>query len=163
MAKNSNAAVLQPPVAGFSWDAATDLSRRDAQDRLSGAAVAAFFRLAEHWKLRDEDARLLLGGVSSGWYYQLKAIQGKSRSSSAARKTFGRRLDQDKLTRVSLLLGIYKALHILYSERLADAWVQLENRNPLFQGEAPLAYMVKGGVPGMVNVRRLLDARRGGR
>jgi len=39
-------------------------------------------------------------------------------------------LDQDKLTRVSLLLGIFKALNILYSRRLADSWVNLANSNP---------------------------------
>jgi hypothetical protein len=32
----------------------------------------------------------------------------------------------------------------------------------MFGGETPLAYMVKGGVPAMLRVRQLLDARRGG-
>ena len=36
-------------------------------------------------------------------------------------------LDQDKLTRISLLLGLFKALNILYTRKLADAWVQLPN------------------------------------
>ena len=35
----------------------------------------------------------------------------------------GKKLGQDTLTRISLLIGIFKALHILYSEKLADAWV----------------------------------------
>ena len=72
-------------------------------------------------------------------------------------------MDQDRLTRISLLLGIFKALNILYSKKLADAWVQLPNSNPMFGGESPLASMIKGGVPTMVRVRQLLDARRGGR
>ena len=72
-------------------------------------------------------------------------------------------LDQDRLTRISLLFGIFKALNILYSRKLADAWIQLPNSNPMFEGETPLEYMIKGGVPAMMRVRQLLDARRGGR
>jgi hypothetical protein len=88
--------------------------------------------------------------VSNGVFYQLKRGQKKV-------------LDQDRLTRISLLLGVFKALNILYSRRLADSWVGLPNSNPMFEGDTPLAYMIKGGVPALVRVRQLLDARRGGR
>ena len=135
-------------LPGIRWDQPADLSGREVQEKLSPAAVRAFFSLAGHWKLRDEDARALLGGISNGSFYQLKR----------APKT----LDQDKLTRISLLVGIFKALNILYSTRLADAWVQRPNTNPIFGGESPLARMLKGGVPTMIRVRQLLDARRGG-
>ena len=134
---------------GVAWDRPADLSSRAVQEKLSPTAIRAFFRLTAHWKLRDEDARGLLGGVSNGSFYQLKRSPSKT-------------LDQDKLTRVSLLIGIFKALNILYSPKLADAWVQLPNTNPIFSGETPLAYMRKGGVPSMLRVRQLLDARRGG-
>ena len=40
--------------------------------------------------------------------------------------------------------------------------VQLPNSNPVFAGETPLKYMVKGGLPALMRVRQLLDARRGG-
>jgi hypothetical protein len=127
-----------------------DLSSRDVQERLSRSAIPAFFRLVQAWRLRDEASRQLLGGVSNGVFYQLKQGQKKA-------------LDQDKLTRISLLLGILKALHSLYSRKLAETWVSLPNSNPMFQGEAPLAYMLKGGMPALVRVRQLLDARREGR
>jgi hypothetical protein len=71
-------------------------------------------------------------------------------------------LDQDRLTRISILTGIFKALNILYGQKLADCWIQLPNENPIFGGEAPLAYMIKGGQPAMLRVRQLLDSRRGG-
>ena len=141
---------LQRPLAGFSAERAVDLSRREIQERLSRSAIPAFFKLAQAWRLRDESARQLLGGMSNGVFYQLKRGRKKA-------------LDQDKLTRVSLLLGIFKALNILYSRKLADAWINLPNSNPMFEGEAPLTYMIKGGVPALVRVRQLLDARRGGR
>ncbi len=137
-------------LSGISIDRPADLSRRNVQERLSGPASAAFFRLAEAWQLRDEASRQLLGGVSNGFYYQLKR---------GSKKT----LDQDKLTRISLLLGIFKALNVLYSRKLADAWVTRPNANPMFAGEPPIAYMIVGGVPAMMRVRQLLDARRGGR
>jgi hypothetical protein len=134
---------------GFTWERPTDLSRREVQKRLSPAAVKGFLRLCELWELRDEDARLLLGGISNGAFYELK------------RKARGA-LDQDRLTRVSLLTGIFKALNILYSKKLADRWMQLPNENPMFGGEAPLLYIIQGGVPAMLRVRQLLDSRRGG-
>jgi hypothetical protein len=71
-------------------------------------------------------------------------------------------LDTDKLLRVSYLVGIFKALNILHSERLADEWVRLPNTNRIFAGMTPIAYMTAGGTPAMQIVRRLLDARRGG-
>jgi len=144
---------------GVAWDQPADLSSRAIQEKLSPIAIRAFFRLTSHWKMRDEDARGLIGGISNGSFYQLKRSAGKA---SDAKTLDVKTLDQDKLTRVSLLVGIFKALNILYGTKLADAWVQLPNSNPIFGGETPLAYMLKGGVPSMLRVRQLLDARRGG-
>src|ERR1039458_1852814 len=135
-------------LPGIRWDPPADLSSREVQEKLSPVAARAFFSLASHCQLRDEDARALLGGMSNGSFYQLKRAP--------------RTLDQDKLTRISLLVGIFKALNILYSAKLADAWVQRPNTTPLFAGESPLARMLKGGVPAMLHVRQLIDARRGG-
>jgi Protein of unknown function (DUF2384) len=143
-------ATIQPAVVGFSWDTAVDLSRKENRTRLSPAAIKGLLRIATRWTLRDEDTRALLGGISSGSFYALK---------NRATKT----LDEDQLTRVSLLVGIYKALNILYSQKLADAWIMLPNTNPMFGGDSPLNYMKKAGIPAFLRVRQLLDARRGGR
>jgi hypothetical protein len=143
-------AVFEHLLAGFSTEKAADLSSKDVQERLSRSAIAGFFKIAEAWQVRDEAARQLLGGVSNGVFYQLKRGQKKT-------------LDQDKLTRISLLIGIFRALNVLYSRKLADAWVTIPNSNPMFEDETPLNYMIKGGVPAFVRVRQLLDARRGGR
>ena len=71
-------------------------------------------------------------------------------------------LEVDRITRISYLLGIYKALHILYGDKLADEWVHLPNTNIIFGGRTPLSRMVAGGLLAMQTVRQLLDARRGG-
>ena len=126
-----------------------DLGSRAARERLSPAALKAFFNVMSRWHVRDEDARALLGGVTNGPFYEMK-------------RNPDRTLDTDRLTRVSYLVGIFKALGILHSEALADAWVLRPNTNPLFAGLTPLDYMIRGGLPAMQNVRRLLDARRAG-
>jgi len=141
---------LQHTRAGFSAETAVDLSSKEVQTRLSRSAVAAFFKIAQAWQLRDESARRLLGGISNGAFYELKRGHNKT-------------LDQDRLTRVSLIVGIFKALNVLYSSKLADAWMSLPNSNPMFEGETPLIYLIKGGVPALLRVRQLLDSRRGGR
>lgn len=126
-----------------------DLTDRETRARLSGPAVRAFFNIVATWEVKDQDARLLLGGVTNGPYYELKRHPDRV-------------LDTDRLTRVSLLIGIFKALNILYSEPLANTWPRLPNANRLFGGATPLAYMTRGGLPAMLTVRRLLDARRAG-
>ena len=165
-------ATMQQIVAGFSWPSSVDLSRKDNRLRLSPAALKGLFRIAAHWKLKDEATRALLGGISSGSFYILKsdatsdartmrATGGGRRS--APHPMHGKALDQDQLTRISLLIGIYKALNILFGQDLADAWISLPNTNPMFGGQSPIDYMKAGGIPAFVRVRQLLDARRGGR
>ena len=126
-----------------------DLSSRKERERLSAGGLKAFFNIMARWNIRDEDARALLGSVSNGPFYEMKRHPDRV-------------LDPDRLTRVSYLIGIFKALNILFSEKVADAWVQLPNTNPIFAGQTPLAFMLKGGLPAMQIVRRLLDARRAG-
>ncbi len=137
------------PVTATAPGAAVDLGSRAERERLSAPALRGFFNLVNVWNVRDEDARALLGGVSNGPYYSWK-------------KQPDRLLDADVLLRISYLVGIFKALHILYGEKLADEWVKLPNTNRIFGGRAPLEYMMRGGLPAMQIVRRLLDARRGG-
>jgi len=133
-------AVPPPPV---------DLADRAVRERLSRAGVRAFFNIMTRWNVRDEHARGLLGGMTNGPYYELK-------------RNPDRVLDVDRLTRISLLIGIFKALNILHSDAVADRWIQLPNSNRIFGGVTPLAYMLRGGLPALLTVRRLLDARRAG-
>lgn len=137
------------PATRYEPSPLVNLNDKAERERMSPAAIRTFFNIMDRWQVRDEDARQLLGGVSNGPYYEMK-------------KNADRVLETDRLMRVSYLIGIFKALNILYSESLADRWIQLANSNRIFGGQTPLAYMMKGGLPAMQNVRRLLDARRGG-
>lgn len=140
---------LRYPATSYQADLPVDLGTTAARERLSAPALKTFFAIMARWKVRDEDARALLGGVSNGPFYEMK-------------RQPGRVLDVDRLTRVSYLIGIFKALNILHGEALADEWVHLANRHPLFAGQTPLAFMMQGGLPALQTVRRLLDARRAG-
>ena len=69
----------------------------------------------------------------------------------------------DTLERVSYLLGIFKALHILLpDEDAADAWVKKANTAPIFAGKSALDRMLSGHVSDLYVVRQYLDAQRGG-
>jgi len=141
--------VVRYPATRYRMESPPDLGARDQRERLSAPALKAFFNIMEKWKVRDEEARALLGGVTNGPFYEMK-------------RDPTRVLDTDRLTRASYLIGIFKALRNLHSQRLADEWVHLPNSNPVFAGQTPLAYMIRGGLPAMQTVRRLLDARRAG-
>jgi hypothetical protein len=144
-------ALAVPNVAGYPFDHAPNLANAEERGRLSQSALKGFIAVVAKWGLNEAQARALLGGVASSTFHAWKT------------NPKGRRLDQDTLTRISLVIGIYKALNIYFGRPWADRWVGLENRGPLFAGQTPLAYMIRFGQPGMVEVRRMLDAWRGGR
>ena len=139
---------LEEPVTKFSPAKLVDLNSRRERERLSPSGLKAFFGIMEHWRVRDELAKTLLGGVTNGPYYEMK-------------KNYQRVLDPDTLTRISYLIGIYKALHAVFGKKMADDWISLPNSNLIFGGGSALDYMVRGGIPAMQIVRRLVDGRRG--
>jgi hypothetical protein len=121
----------------------------EVRKRLSGPALRTFFRIASAWGLSVTEQRGLLGWPAASTYHKYKSGEHGA-------------LSYDTLTRLSLLLGIYKSLEVLYPEpAFADAWVQMPNSNPLFGGRPPIALMIDAGIDGLYRVRRLLDARRG--
>src|SRR6202007_2609059 len=124
-----------------------DFTSKHERERLSRAALKAFFNITTRWAIREEDARELLGGVSNGPYYQMKKSQE------------GRILSADELFRISYLIGIFKALNTLHGQLLADQGCGLPNPNRIFAGQTPLEFMKKGGQQAMEIVRELLEAR----
>ena len=110
-------------------------------------ALKAFFRLASEWELRREEQVTLLGGPSERTFYRWRG--GKVSG-----------LPKDTLERISVLLGIYKAINILLPVReRAAGWVKRPNK--AFGGESALDVMLKGQVDNLYQVRRYLDAWRG--
>ena len=127
-----------------------DRRNPEVRRRMSGPAMRTFLNIAGAWNLSVDEQRALLGWPAPSTYHKYK-------SGSVGTLSF------DTLMRISLISGIYKDLHILYTERdLADRWIKLPNANPLFGGGPALKLMTEGGIDGLYQVRRLLDARRGG-
>ncbi len=140
-----------PIIAGYGFDLPPDLTSAAERERLSPSAIKAFVNIAAKWDLSEAQSRGLLGGIASSTFHAWKT------------EPRGKKLDQDALMRISLVIGIYKALHLYFGQPWADRWVTLANRGPMFAGQAPIDYMLRQGQPGMVQVRRMLDSWRGGR
>ena len=66
------------------------------------------------------------------------------------------------LERISYVLGIYKALHILLpNPQAADSWIHRPNSAPPFNGAPALERMLGGTIGDLYVVRQYLDAARG--
>ena len=126
-----------------------DMRSHEERARLSPSVSKGFFNIVQRWQLEDDESRELLGSVSSSTYYEMKRNPSKT-------------LGVDRITRVSYLIGIHKALHVLYGDPLADRWVKMPNTNLLFSAHSPLELMMQGGIVAMQQVKALLDSRRGG-
>jgi hypothetical protein len=125
---------------------AADLRDRASRERLARMVVA----LLDHWSLAPADQAALLG------------LSPQSRS-TVARYRKGEPLadSADLLARAGHLLGIHKALRIIFPHDLdlAYRWVGTPNRR--FNDAAPLEVMKKHGYEGILAVRRYLDFERG--
>jgi hypothetical protein len=122
-----------------------DLHSRGSRERLAKMVAS----LLDHWQLPLNDQAALLG------------LSAQSRS-TIARYRRGEPLadNADLLARAGHLLGIHKALRILFphDRDLAYRWVSAPNRR--FGERAPLEIM-KQGFEGLLAVRRYLDFERG--
>ena len=120
-----------------------------AQDPKKTALVAlkTFFNIMEKWGVKNEQQMVLLGRPSSGTFFNWK--KGKVAS-----------IPVDTLERISYVMGIYKALGILFPTRAqADAWPNKANQ--AFDGQTAIEYITKGSLVNLIHLRRYLDAQRG--
>jgi len=122
---------------------------RFSPEHLSAAALTAFFNICDAWGLNAEDERILLGAPPRSTFFKWKSNHIGN-------------LAADTLERISYIMGIYKALHILLpTSEAADAWVKKPNASDMFAGKSALDRMRAGKVMDLADVRRYLDAERG--
>ncbi|MCE8025239.1 MbcA/ParS/Xre antitoxin family protein [Billgrantia aerodenitrificans] len=120
----------------------------EKRQEMSAAAMRTYPNIANDWGLKGQEAALLLG-VPESTYRRWR------KQPTAAR------LDVNQLERVSLILGIYKALQILLPRAdAADSWLRRPNHNPLFAGQPPLERLRSGLVQDLYVVRQHLDTAR---
>ena len=123
-----------------------DLHARESRERLAHMVVS----LLDHWNLAPNDQAVLLGLSTQSRSTIARYRRGEPLADSA-----------DLLARAGHLLGIHKALRILFphDRDLAYAWVTTPNRR--FGDVAPLEVMKRHGYEGILAVRRYLDFERG--
>jgi len=122
--------------------------------RLSAPGLRTFLAIADLWALTDEERLLVLGMPSRSTY---------NKWAKSVREHRDITLDVDRLTRISIVLGIHQALGTLYTtERDAIAWLRTPHGAPLFAGRPPMTLITNGTQDGLMSVRRFLDAACGG-
>lgn len=110
-------------------------------------ALKVFFNIMNEWNVKNQDQITLLGKPGTTTFYNWKKGQATS-------------LSVDTMERISYIMGIYKALGILFPTReQADAWIKKPNKH--FNNESALDYMLKGSMVHLNDMRRYLDAQRG--
>ena len=145
---------MAKPRATAESPAGDGLSREQGHDpavraRLSGPALRTFFNIAAEWGLGVDPQRRLLGGVPASTYYKWKAGGVGT-------------LSYDQLERISLVLGSYKAMKLLFADDAGGLrWLHAANTDPVFGSTSPLERMLRGSIDDLYAVRRYLDGWRG--
>ena len=123
-----------PPAPHFSQDEAQAMQR-------------AFVNLAGLWQISDEQAAVLMGDISVRTYKRWKVGElGRAGVDTAAR--------------LSNLMGIHKALRLIFTEP-QRGYDSIKRANADFGGKTALDVMLGGELTDLMRVRRLLDAERG--
>ncbi|MFT4924047.1 MAG: hypothetical protein ACI8WB_000125 [Phenylobacterium sp.] len=114
---------------------------------VSQTALRVFFNITDGWQLSSQDTMVLLGEPARSTFFKWRKGEGPA-------------LSKDTLERISYVMGIYKALRLLFpTEEQANAWPKKVNK--YYDGHSALDFMLKGSVTHLSDVRRYLDAMRG--
>lgn len=99
--------------------------------------------VSKQWALSDSQCQKLLG---------IESVEVQSAINS------GMSLTEQQLKRVSLIIGIYRALHILFiNEQQANSWIT--KPNTAFDGQTALEVMLQTGISGLEQVNGYLQAQ----
>lgn len=116
-------------------------------DDEAAAMFRAVLNLFQQWKITDNEAATILD-LPTRTFARWKA------------GTLGR-IGRDSKARLSNLLGIHKALRIIFHEPARGyAWIKAPNQ--ALAGRSALDVMLDGDLTDLMRVRRYLDAERGG-
>jgi len=121
----------------------------DDQTEMVNAGIKAYTRICDIWQLKSSTAAGLLDVETRTW----NRMKGG---------TWSGKLTQDQVLRLSAFVGLYKGLHLYFSDVLADRWPTLANSGPPFAGLTPIQYISRGGLPALLATRNYVDAIRGG-
>lgn len=119
------------------------MKRADAtpEERIAGIRTALRI-LDEVWGFTDSEAAEILDATT----YEIRSWRESPSAES---------ITDDRLMRVSYILGIHKALSRLVPKRSAHAGF-MRHENPALEGVSPL-HVMREGTAGLRRVRRWLD------
>ena len=85
-------------------------------EKITGkVALKGFFKITDEWNLTPSNQKILLGDIPNSTYSKYKKLPDV-------------KLPHDMLERISYILGIYKALRILFPTlQQANEWVKKDN------------------------------------
>ncbi|MEJ6657084.1 MAG: MbcA/ParS/Xre antitoxin family protein [Pseudomonas sp.] len=127
--------------------ASNDVVEHKNPKEVTTTAMKVFFNITRSWGLKAQEEKVLLGEPANSTFYKWRNGEGPA-------------LSRDTLERVSYVMGIYKALRLLFpTEEQANAWPRKPSRD--FGNESALNVMLKGSVTNLSDVRRYLDGMRG--
>ena len=115
-----------------------------SQDRIALAKMV--MALFDHWKLSTGDQATLLGLASSNRAALASYRRGKPIGTS-----------RDQYERVVHLLGIHKALRLLFPQNRELVYGWMTTRNRAFENLTPLEVIRESGFAGLLMVRSYLD------
>jgi len=109
-------------------------------------ALKAFFNITSFWNITEEEKKILLGVTSSSYFNWKRNLNGI--------------LSNDQLDRISYVVGIYKNLNVLFTnKKQANEWIK--KSNSAFNDKSALEVMLQGKIMDLALVRGYLDAQRG--
>ncbi len=119
-------------------------------ETVAGPVFQIFVNICDEWELSVPQRLKLLGGIiGESTYHNWKS--GKSIKMNVA-----------LLERISLILGIYKALNLIFvNEGKSHEWLAAMNDDAVFASMSPVHFMLQGPVENLYRTRRYLDAWRG--
>lgn len=122
-------------LSGIAWATKTD------------ALLRTYFNISAQWGLSLEQERRLLDVSEQTVFESLKSDGG------------AKVVSDDVLKRLSLVFGIYRALHTIFpNDAQADSWIKRPNTAPLFLGKSALELIIEDRF-GLEKLRQYLDAQ----
>jgi len=116
---------------------------------LAEPALRTFGQIAKAWSLTELEQSAILALPA-----RTEELELKSHRFIDART--------ETLERISYVLGIYQALHTIFSnQQQANGWIRRPNSAALFKGRTALSLMCSGTVGDLAAVRRHLDEQIG--
>ena len=111
------------------------------------APLSFFFGLMEKWGCSTTEQKVLLGSVGNTTYHKYKSLPEVH-------------LNHNLMERISYLMGIHKALRIIFNNHhdRAYQWVSKPNQAAPFNGQSALQFMLSGRMTERADVRRYLDS-----